>query len=482
MMGSQRPQKELFSYQIDLDRRVRSDNPLRRLREAIDFSFVRAEVAACYGANGNESVDPAVILKMMFLLFFDNVASERELMRMIPERLDYLWFLGYGLDEAVPDHSVLSKARARWGAEAFEKFFVRTVGQCAAAGLVDGQKIHLDSSLVTAHASNNSVVKGAPALIAALKQLYHVQEQKLEESAVGTVNATVLSTTDPDATVVRQGGGGPRARYKNHRAVDDAQGVITAVMTTTGRVDEGQQLPALIEQHQRNTATTVCTAVADSKYGTVQNYRHCQQRGIRTHMADLQTKQGPTGRRAGIFPESEFRYEPGRDVFVCPAGQRLSRHHWHAGRRLWEYRTRPGVCAGCALRTQCTRAKDGRSLKRHEAHELVQKARAQANSVAARRDRRRRQHLMERSFADAANNHGFKHARWRRLWRQQIQDWLIAAIQNIRILLQPRLKPALAGAAAVATRASRGSCCWLWSARLRNSSASCGSEPNIGWN
>lgn len=52
-----------------------------------------------------------------------------------------------------------------------------------------------------------------------------------------------------------------------------------------------------------------------------------------------------------------------------------------------------------------------------------------------RADRRRRQHLLERSFADAANNHGFKRARWRGLWRPQIQDWLIAAMQNLRRLL-----------------------------------------------
>ena len=56
MMGSQEPQKEMFSYQIDLDQRVRPENPLRRIREAIDFGFVRTEVAALYGANGNESV------------------------------------------------------------------------------------------------------------------------------------------------------------------------------------------------------------------------------------------------------------------------------------------------------------------------------------------------------------------------------------------------------------------------------------------
>ena len=114
-MGRREGQKELFSYQVDLDRRVRDDHPLRAIRAAVDFSFVRQEVARCYGYNGNESVDPEVILKLMFVLFFDNVKSERELMRMLPERLDYLWFLGSGLDDGIPDHSVLSKARARWG-------------------------------------------------------------------------------------------------------------------------------------------------------------------------------------------------------------------------------------------------------------------------------------------------------------------------------------------------------------------------------
>jgi transposase len=111
MMGRHEGQKELFSYEVNLDRRVRADHPLRAIQAAVDFSFVRQEVADCYGYNGNESIDPEVILKLMFVLFFDNVKSERELMRMLPERLDYLWFLGFGLDDEIPDHSVLSKAR-----------------------------------------------------------------------------------------------------------------------------------------------------------------------------------------------------------------------------------------------------------------------------------------------------------------------------------------------------------------------------------
>jgi hypothetical protein len=83
-------------------------------------------------------VDPEVILKMMFLLFFDDRKSERLLMGMIPERLDYLGFLGYGLDDETPNHSVLSKARKRWGPEVFEALFIRTITRCVEAGLVEG--------------------------------------------------------------------------------------------------------------------------------------------------------------------------------------------------------------------------------------------------------------------------------------------------------------------------------------------------------
>jgi len=83
MMGQHDGQKEFFSYQVDLDRRIRADHPLRAIRTRIDFRFVRDEVAHCYGHNGNVSTDPEVILKLMFLLFLDNVKSERELMRMV---------------------------------------------------------------------------------------------------------------------------------------------------------------------------------------------------------------------------------------------------------------------------------------------------------------------------------------------------------------------------------------------------------------
>ncbi|MBL7225406.1 MAG: transposase [Desulfobacteraceae bacterium] len=113
------------------------------------------EVKDSYGYKGNVSVPPPVILKMMLLLILYNVRSERELISTIPERLDWLWFLGYDLEDEIQDHSVLSKARTRWGVKAFKNFFERIVWQCVKACLIDGRKVFVDASLIDADASNS---------------------------------------------------------------------------------------------------------------------------------------------------------------------------------------------------------------------------------------------------------------------------------------------------------------------------------------
>jgi len=76
MMGVHQSQNDLFTYSVQLDKRVRPDHPLRQIAALVDFSFVRAQTARFYGHNGNVSVDPVLILKLLFLLFCDNIASE----------------------------------------------------------------------------------------------------------------------------------------------------------------------------------------------------------------------------------------------------------------------------------------------------------------------------------------------------------------------------------------------------------------------
>jgi len=481
MMGQQPPrQAKLFYYGLCLEERIPSDHLLRQIRTTVDFDFTYDLVRKHYGRKGNVSVPPPVILKLMLLLFLYEVPSERELLRSLPYRLDWLWFLGYDLDSAIPDHSVLSKARRRWGTAVFETIFARGVSQCVQAGLVNGRKIHLDGSLVDANASNNSVCKGPQVLIERLKKELRGEMSKLDEpepssptprepapteaAAVPPAaadreaaappppdepppqetkhdyqpkNRGMVSTTDPDAALVRKGSLASRARYKHHRAVDDLCGVITAVETTAGDVEENAKLLALVDQHQKNTGRTVETVVADTQYGTVDNFRACQERGIISHMADFALTQIPKHQKQGIFGLEQFGYDRATDTYRCPAGQTLTRRKHKKQRQAYEYACAAATCQACPLRSQCTRAKGAaRTIKRHYDQETIDAARVQSHSRAAKRDRRRRKWRMEGSFGDAATHHGFKRARWRRLWRQQIQDWLIAMVQNLRTLLR----------------------------------------------
>jgi transposase len=85
MMGRQSPyQYKFFLKGFSLEKRIRAEHVLRKISEKVDFDFIYEEVKETYGANGNVSVPPPVILKMMLLLVLYNVRSERELMETIP--------------------------------------------------------------------------------------------------------------------------------------------------------------------------------------------------------------------------------------------------------------------------------------------------------------------------------------------------------------------------------------------------------------
>jgi len=445
MMGRQpNQQQKLFYESINLDHRIRSDHVLRQIAEHIGFDFIYREVQDSYGVNGNVSVPPPVILKMMLLLILYNVRSERELIATIPERLDWLWFLGFDLDEEVPNHSVLSKARARWGSEAFKRFFERIVSQCVQAGLVDGRKLFMDSCLIQANASNNSVVN-TESLKRYLNKGYQKLQARLDEAEPvvahpGAANQSHLSTTDPDASVVRRGGGKSKLKYQVHRAVDERCEVITATEVTTGAVHEAHRMDSLLDAHAHNTGVAAEVCVADSKYGTIENYLSCHDRGVKSHFGSLELGQRGSGRQAGIFPKESFTYDEATDSYICPAGERLTRRRFNTQRQHWEYTASRKRCAHCALHPQCTRSQTGRSLKRHKRQSELDRMLSQAESAQGRRDRRTRQHLMERSFGHGTR-YGIKQARWRRQWRVEIQEYLTATIQNIGLLIRNLKEP-----------------------------------------
>ena len=244
MMGQQEPnQPKLFYYSINIEQRISQDHPLRKVKALVDFDFVSKLVEPLYGYNGNVSVPPPVILKLMFLLFYEDVSSERELMKTLPPRLDWLWFLDFDLESEIPDHSVLSKARERWGRGPFEEYVENIIWQCAKAGLVDGRKLFGDCSVVAANVSSNSVVDRQ-----SLKRYFNTKYLELEARLDDVKEKRYVSTTDPEASVVRKGRGRALACYAERRAVDSRAGVITATMTTSGAVNEAHMLADLLDE------------------------------------------------------------------------------------------------------------------------------------------------------------------------------------------------------------------------------------------
>lgn len=448
-------QSPMFSKSITLGDRIPERHLLRRVKSSIDFEFVYAEVEALYGAVGNPSVPPPIILKLMVLLVLYNVRSERELMATLPLRLDWLWFLGYDLESETPTHSVLSKARARWGVNLFETFFQRVLDQCIQTGLVDGRQVFVDSSLIEANASIDSLFDRKKATTELQRRLDEPEspnpkgdastEQSKAESKPAEESkqkpaedqkektARYRSSTDPDATGAKHRGDKMRPRYATHRMIDASSTVITATVIGPGHQNEAELLVPLIEQHEKRTEAKVETLTADGKYGVLENLVACEERDILTYVVPFRDHHTTRG---GKFAECDFLYDPQSDTYLCPAKQPLKRAAYRPDRNAYKYTAPRKACQVCSLRSHCTTSKKApRTILRHVKQELIDRSRKQAMSDQGRASRKSRMARMEGSFAWSCRL-GFKRARWRGLDRMRIQDLLIATTQNCLILLR----------------------------------------------
>lgn len=466
MSKPQNSEPKLFYQGFTLEERIPAKHPLRQIKRQVDFGFVRREVAHLYGVNGNISVDPEVILKLIFLLFYENVKSERTLMQQLPLRLDWLWFCGYDIDDETPGHSVLSKARGRWGVEVFSDFFTRILQRCMEAGLVDGQTVHIDSSFVNGNAAKDSL---KPQLRLIAENLYAELERQaaLEElpatpetapEAVQTPDdppppqsteppepGQVVSTTDPDARLGKKYNQ-TTLGYKDHRVIDDKAGIITATIVTPADTHDAKVFTEALETHQANTGCQVTTAVADKAYGNNENYQYLQENNIKACIPH----QKHASKADPEFAQDKFTYDSQKDCYHCPAGQQLTRYDQQPQHdRSYRYRAPREVCQQCRFFARCVSSQRyGRQITRNLDSEYTEWADSCLGNSARRRLLARRRVRAEGSFADAANNHGFKRARWRSLIKVRIQNLLIAAIQNLRKLLR-HLGPSVVPAEAV---------------------------------
>jgi transposase len=105
---------------VSLEELVPQDQFYRHLERTLDLSCVREFVEPTYAGGGRPSIDPVVFFKLQLVMFFEGICSERLLMRHAADRLSVRWYLGYDLDEPLPDHSSLTRIRTCYGAMPFK--------------------------------------------------------------------------------------------------------------------------------------------------------------------------------------------------------------------------------------------------------------------------------------------------------------------------------------------------------------------------
>lgn len=156
MMGLK---ERMFAPQVyvSLEELVPQDHFYRHLQKVLDLSFVYDLVRESYAIAGRPSIDPVVFFKLQLVMFFEDIRSERLLMRQVADRLSVRWYIGYDLDEPLPDHSTLSKIRQRYGLQAFRRFFEAIVQRCQEAKLVWGKELYFDSTQIDANADLDSL-------------------------------------------------------------------------------------------------------------------------------------------------------------------------------------------------------------------------------------------------------------------------------------------------------------------------------------
>src|SRR5712691_6915041 len=186
---------------VSLEELVPQDHFYRHLERTLDLSFVREFVQQTYAGGGRPSIDPVVFFKLQLVMFFEDIRSERLLMRHAADRLSVRWYVGYDLGEPLPDHSSLTRIRERYGVEVFRRFFDAIVEQCQQAKLVWGKELYVDATQVNANADLDSLtprfaVEAREAMQAHLAALFSDGDNQHEQQETAGDTADVLTPQD----------------------------------------------------------------------------------------------------------------------------------------------------------------------------------------------------------------------------------------------------------------------------------------------
>jgi transposase len=503
MMGIKERNFQPLPKDISLEDLVPEDNFYRRLQERLDLSFVRGLVENLYAHSGRPSVDPEVFFRLQMVMFYEGIRSERELMRIVSDRLSARWYVGYDLFENLPDHSSLTRIRDRYGLAVFREFFERIVEKCVEAGLVWGEELYFDATKVDANASLDSIAprfyveehlgelfaeegpldaeqeeesatianEWGESLVAGFHDLPSADDEALMESngpkddwisRNGSQRREqkgvwyrrkadfLASMTDPDSSPMkRRESKGSQLGYSTHYVVDGGKSrIILNALVTPFEVTENAPMLDLLWRTSFRWQIRPKQVTGDTAYGTTENIAAVERAGIRAYVPLT-----GAGKARPYFSKEEFAYDPERDVYRCPAGETLTPKTFRTARNQLIYKTEPGTCDSCSMRPRCTENKTGRQVLRHRDERYVDRVKSYRGTFAYEKALRKRRVWVEPLFGEAKDWHGLRRFRLRRLKKVNVEALLIASGQNIKRLVAARERGPRKLAQAAALRA-----------------------------
>jgi transposase len=489
-MQSHKDFHDKMSLCFRLSERVPKHNFYRRLRDVLDWEFLRPQTRPVYSHTGQPSLDPVVFFKLVLVGRLENIVSDRRLIEQCALRLDILYFLGYEVDEDLPWHSTISRTRQLYPAAVFEHLFDQVFAQCVRAGLVAGDTQVVDSAPVKAAASLDSL-REKPAVIAPCStaapsgdghpahQLRREATRRAKRQAAPSglgarhpkaqllSNKTHYSPTDPEARISVKPGKARALNYLCSVAVDTASGIISHIQADFADRRDSTYVPELVPRLQTRLATNELTLrefIADTGYSTGFNYAFLEQRGI--------TPWIPVFGHYKPAPEG-FTYEAEVDAFRCPAGKLLPFRNYATskdGNWAKNYRAAYQDCQQCPLKMTCTPAAPQQKFVRSAFDAAYRRAWHRQHSRAGQQMRRVRQRTVEPVFGSLLHHYGLRRVGTKGRAAAHKAMLLSAIAYNLKKLLKHQSKQTASVAIALYP-AQQGSYSALFSAWFTNSTS-----------
>ena len=282
------------------------------LVEAGFDSFAESRCATYYTSrSGRPSLPPGRYFRMHLVGYFEGIDSERGLEWRCADSLSLREFLRLGTTERVPDHSWLSKTRARLPLEVHEAIFAWVLQRLAEHGLIQGERIGIDASTIEANAALRAIVRRDSG------EGYREMLQRLaKESGIATPTVDDLirldrqrtgkrlsnddwtSPTDPEAKIAKLKDGRTRLAYKPEHAIDLGSGAIVAAAIHPADQGDTTTLPETLQAAEANLATADAAPtpeepaelVADKGYHSREGLKDLEDGVWRSRIAEKKVK------------------------------------------------------------------------------------------------------------------------------------------------------------------------------------------------